>query len=132
MNIADVTFLMIVGILAILSTGAIFIWRGIIWLSFISGVMWLLLGFYFITKTQAGTELLAFQEYIQVIFLGIGLAMFFSPMWLKQAKNPNILEKDAPNDINIWGSDEKYNNEDLREFGIKPKGGTDINHEKDI
>jgi hypothetical protein len=122
MDIASVTFLIIVGILAILSTAAIFVWRGIIWLSFISGVMWLLLGFYFITQTQAGTELLAFQEYIQVIFLGIGLAMFLSPMWLKQSTNPNILEKDAPNDINIWGSDERYNNEDLREFGIKPKG----------
>ncbi len=122
MDIADLLFICAVGILAILSTVAIFVWRGIIWLAFVSGVMWLLLGFFFITRTQQGTELLAFQEYLQLIFLGVGIAMIFSPMWLKQATNPNILEKDAPNDINIWGSDEKYNNEDLREFGIKPKG----------
>ncbi len=122
MDIADLLFICVIGILAILSTVAIFVWRGIVWLSFISGVMWLLLGFFFITKTQAGTELLEFQEYVQIMFLGIGVVMFFSPMWLKQANNPNILEKDAPNDINIWGSDERYNNEDLREFGIKPKG----------
>jgi hypothetical protein len=120
MDIADLLFICCIGILAILSTVAIFVWRGIVWLSFISGVMWLLLGFFFITRTQQGTELLAFQEYIQVIFLGLGLVMFFSPMWLR-ARDMN-LEKDAPNDINIWGSDEKYNNEDLREFGIKPKG----------
>jgi hypothetical protein len=115
MDIADLLFICVVGILAILSTVAIFVWRGILWLAFISGVMWMLLGFFFMTRTQGGTELLAFQEYLQLLFVGIGVAMFFSPMWLR-AKQMDI-ERNAPNDIKIWGKDENFN-EDLREFGI--------------
>ncbi|MFA5049093.1 MAG: hypothetical protein WC516_08770 [Patescibacteria group bacterium] len=116
MAIADLLFICVIGILAILATAAIFIWRGIVWLSFVSGVMWMLLGFFFITRTQQGTELLTFQEYIQVIFLGIGIAMFFSPMWIKQKQMD--LERNSPNDVHIWGKEPE---EDLREFGIKSK-----------
>lgn len=118
MDIADLLFICVVGILAVLATAGIFVWRGVLWLAFISGAMWLLLGFFFITRTQAGTELLAFQEYIQILFLGIGVVMFFSPMWLR-AKQMDI-ERNAPNDIKIWGKDDNFN-EDLREFGIEEK-----------
>lgn len=117
MIISDLLFICVIGILAILSTAAIFVWRGIVWISFISGVMWALLGFFVIANTQEGTVLFDFQEYVQIIFLGISIAMFFSPMWLK-AKNMDI-EKNAPNDIKIWK--DRETEEDLREFGIDSK-----------
>ncbi len=115
MEIADITFLLIIGIACLAFTLFVFIWRGLVWLSIISGLMWLLLGFFFNYKTQQGTEIMLFQEYMGIIFIGIGIVMMLSFAWLK-AKNMDI-EKNAPNDINIWGKEPQ---EDLREFGIDP------------
>ena len=105
MLIADLLFICAIGILAILSTVAVFVWRGILWLGFISGAMWLLMGFFFITRTQQGVVLLEFQEYIQILFLGVGIIMFLSFAWLR-AKNMDV-EVDAPSDIDIWKENRK-------------------------
>lgn len=114
MAIADLLFICCVGILAILSTVAVFVWRGILWLGFISGAMWLLLGFFFITRTQQGTVLLEFQEYIQLLLLGVGIIMFLSFAWLR-AKNMDV-EVDPPSDIDIWKANRKAHREKIDEM----------------
>jgi energy-coupling factor transporter transmembrane protein EcfT len=103
MAIADITFLLIVLGLAVLFTVMVFIWKGTVWMSIVSAVMWFLIGFFFIMRTQEGTELLAYQEYIQLLMIGIGFVMMFSPIWLR-SKDAD-LEKNAPQDIDIWGED---------------------------
>ena len=113
----DITFMIFMGIGCIIFTLFIFIWRGIIWLSFISGAFWILYGLYFTQRTQEGVVLMQFQEYLPIMLIGIGIAMILSPMWLS-AKQMDA-EKDAPNDINVFG--ERNYEEDLSEFGIKRK-----------
>ena len=115
MAIADLLFICCIGILAILSTVAVFVWRGILWLGFISGAMWLLLGFFFVTRTQQGIVLLEFQEYIQLLFLGIGVVMFLSFAWLR-AKNSMDVEVDPPSDIDIWKENRKAHRAKINEM----------------
>jgi len=80
------------------------------------------MGFFFVYKTQEGTTIMLFQEYMGIIFIGIGIAMIFSFAWLRQKQMD--VEKNAPNDIDIFGDDIKdYNRKridsmkDDREFG---------------
>ena len=122
MAIIDITGLVVFGIGAILCTVLVFIWRGIVWLSILSGVFWLLLGFMLVQRTQEGTALIPFQEYMGMLFIGVGIVMTLSFMWLK-AKNMDV-EKNAPQDIDIYGDDIKGYNRDRidsmkedREFG---------------
>lgn len=114
----DITFMIFMGIGCIIFTLFIFIWRGIIWLSFISGAFWILYGLYFMQRTQEGVVLMQFQEYLPTMLIGVGIAMILSPMWLK-SKDTMDIESNAPNDIDIWG--EGKFDEDLSEFGIKSK-----------
>jgi hypothetical protein len=87
-----------------------------------SGVMWLLMGFFFVYKTQEGTTIMLFQEYMGMLFIGVGIVMTLSFMWLR-AKQMDA-EKNAPQDIDIFGDDIKGYNRDRidsmkedREFG---------------
>jgi hypothetical protein len=110
MAVTDLLFICAIGILAILATIAVFVWRGYVWISIVSGVLWLLLGFFFVLRTQEGTVLLEFQEYIQLLLLGIGIVMTFSFSWAK-AKNMDI-EKPPPQDIDLYGDNlQEYNRE---------------------
>lgn len=115
MAIADLLFICCIGILAILSTVAVFIWRGILWLGFVSGAMWLMLGFFFVTRTQQGTVLLEFQEYIQLLLLGVGVVMILSFAWLR-AKNNMDVEVDPPSDIDIWKANRKAHRAQINEL----------------
>jgi len=122
MAIADITFLILIGVACLSFTLFVFIWRGIIWLSIMSGVMWLLMGFFFVYKTQEGTTIMLFQEYMGMLFIGVGIVMTLSFMWLR-AKQMDA-EKNAPQDIDIFGDDIKGYNRDRidsmkedREFG---------------
>ena len=115
---ADITFLLFFGIACIFFTLCIFIWRGVLWLSFISGAMWIMFGMFFSMRTQEGETIMQFQEYMPAVLIGIGIAMILSPMWLK-SKDTMDIESNAPDDIDIWGK-ETFD-EDLREYGIRPK-----------
>jgi hypothetical protein len=100
MEFTDITFLVVVGILMLVTTIAVFIWKGLVWVSLLSAVFWFLMGFFFIQRTQDGVELLMYQEYIQLLMIAGGFAMLFSPMWLK-AKDMDL--ESTPDDINIFG-----------------------------
>lgn len=117
---SDITFLLFFGIACMFFTLCIFIWRGILWLSFISGAMWIMFGMFFNTRIQDGEYIMEFQEYMPIVLIAIGIAMILSPLWLKTSKQLD-LEKDAPDDIHIFGKDEDMWDEGLREYGIKPK-----------
>lgn len=123
---ADITFLVAVGILALIFTFIAVIWRGIIWAGIVSGIMWLLIGFFFVTRTQQGIILLEFQQYVQLILLGLGFAMLLSPFWLK-AKDMD-LESNAPDDINIWG--EKRSVEDREQMATRQQSRDRIDRMK--
>lgn len=99
----DITFLIVILSLATIFTVVVFVWKGVVWMSLISGVLWIMSGAFFMTRTQEGIVILPLQEYFQLLLIGIGIVMFFSPMWLK-AKDADI-ERNAPDDIDIW--DEK-------------------------
>jgi hypothetical protein len=114
MLISDVVFLLVVGLLILFSTTSVFIWKGLVWLSIISGVSWALMGFFLVLRTQQGEVILEFQEYIQLIAIGISLVMFFSPMWLR-AKNMDV-EMDAPSDIDIWKANRKEHRAKINEM----------------
>jgi hypothetical protein len=100
MEMTDITFLAIVGLAMIITTICVFIWKGLVWVSLLSAVFWFLMGFFFIQRTQDGVELLMYQEYIQLLMIGGGFAMLFSPMWLK-AKDMDL--ESTPDDIDIFG-----------------------------
>jgi hypothetical protein len=97
---ADITFLIFVGLGAVIFTVLVLIWKGLVWMSLICAAFWFILGFYFAQRTQEGTVLLQYQEYIQLLMLAIGFAMIFSPFWLKQ-KDMDL--EQTPDDINIFG-----------------------------
>ena len=97
---ADITFLIVILSLAVIFTICVFIWKGIIWMSLISGVLWIVAGAFFMIRVQEGVNIMMFQEYMGMLLIGIAFVMFSSPMWLK-AKNADI-EHNAPNDIDIW------------------------------
>lgn len=114
MLISDVVFLLLIGILLLFSTISVFIWKGLVWLSIISGVSWALMGFFLVLRTQQGEVILEFQEYIQLIAIGISLVMFFSPMWLR-AKNMDV-EFDPPSDTDIWKANRKEHRTKINEM----------------
>ena len=114
---ADITYLLVIGILALIFTFVCIIWRGLLIFGMLSGALWAMIGFFFVQRTQEGVVIMLYQEYFQLLMIGLAVAMFFSPLWLR-AKNMDI-ERNAPNDINIFG--ERDNQEDLSEFGIRPK-----------
>jgi hypothetical protein len=115
---ADITYLLVIGILALIFTFVCIIWRGLIVFGMLSGAMWAMVAFFFVQRTQEGVVIMEFQEYFQLLMLGLSIAMFFSPLWLK-AKSMT-LEDNAPDDINIWGKEDKWE-EDLSEYGIHKK-----------
>jgi len=112
--IQDVAFLLLIGILILFSTISVFIWKGLVWLSIISGVSWALMGFFLVLRTSQGEVILEFQEYVQLIAIGISLVMFFSPMWLS-ARNMNV-EADPPSDIDIWKANRKAHRAQINEL----------------
>jgi hypothetical protein len=73
-----------------------------------------MLGFFFVTRTQQGTVLLEFQEYIQLLLLGVGVVMILSFAWLR-AKNMDV-ELDAPSDIDIWKANRKEHRAKINEM----------------
>ncbi len=97
---ADITFLIVILSLAVIFTICVFIWKGIIWMSLISGVLWIVAGAFFMIRVQEGVNIMMFQEYMGMLLIGIAFVMFFSPMWLR-AKSDDI-ERNAPDDIDIW------------------------------
>ena len=123
MLLTDLVFLTVVGLLALIFAFIAIIWRGIIWAGILSGVMWLLLGFFFVIRTQQGVVIMEFQNYIQLIFLGVGLAMLLSPFWLK-AKNMD-LEANAPDDLNIWGDKKSREDKELEETRGRSRANID-------
>lgn len=98
MAVTDITFLIFMGVGILAFTPMSFIWRGIIWLPWISGIFWLLLGIW--CRVTPDVTFM-FQREIGVLFIGIFLAMMFAPFYMK-AKDADVIE-DAPDDIDIWG-----------------------------
>jgi len=120
----DITFLIVILSLAVIFTICVFIWKGIVWMSLISGLLWVVAGAFFMVRVQEGVDIMMFQEYMGVLLIGIAIVMFFSPMWLK-AKDADI-EHNAPDDIDIW--DERAMERHLeskkeREKRLSNKGG---------
>ena len=97
MAITDITFLLVIGIGILAFTAMAFIWKGIVWLSWISAIFWLLLGIW--CRVTPDVTFM-FQREIGILFIGIFLAMIFAPFYMK-AKDAEVLD-DAPDDIDIW------------------------------
>ncbi len=123
MLLTDLVFMVVVGLLALIFAFIVIIWRGIVWAGILSGVMWLLLGFFFVLRTQNGVVIMEFQNYIQLIFLGLGFAMLLSPFWLK-AKNMD-LESNAPDDLNIWGDKKGIEDKELEDTRKRSRDNID-------
>jgi len=112
--IADIVFLLIIGIGCLAVTGCLLIWRGVIWLSFLSGVLWFLFGGFFLLRTQEGVVIMEFQEYMGMLLVGVSIALFLSPLWLR-ARNMDA-EIDPPSDIDIWKANRKEHRAKINEM----------------
>lgn len=102
MLIEDTVFLLIFGIGILAFSAMSLIWKGVLFFPLINAIFWILFG---IWCRQSLDVNFMFQREIGVIFIGIGVAWFWAPWWLK-AKDANIAEDNAPDDIDVWG--EKY------------------------
>ena len=97
MAVENIVFLCVVGIGILAFTFMAFHWKGIIWLSILAAIFWLIFGIWCI---QSPEETFMFKRPLGVLFIGIAIAMFFAPFWLR-AKQMDI-ETDSPDDIDIW------------------------------
>ena len=97
MLLTDITFLIVFGVGILAFTTMFFIWRGIFWLAWIAAVFWLLFGLWCRTALN---ENFMFMREIGVIFIGIAIAMFFAPFWIRARTSE--LEVAPPEDIDIW------------------------------
>ena len=97
MLLTDITFLIIFGCGILAFTIMFFIWRGIFWLAWISAIFWLLFGLW---CRQTLDTTFMFQRELGILFIGIAIAMFFAPFWIRARTSE--LEVAPPDDIDIW------------------------------
>ena len=97
MAIESIVFLCVVGIGLLAFTIMFFVWQGIYWLAWISGIFWFIFG---IWCRQAVDVSFMFMRELGILFLIIGITMFLAPFWIR-AKDAD-LETAPPNDIDLW------------------------------
>jgi hypothetical protein len=102
MPMTDIMFCAIVIPLAILSTVATFVWKGLKWIAFVAAILWLLVGVFTITNIGV----FAYQGYLSLIFFGLAVAMLFMPWAIKEG---SIEEPDDVEMGSVWDEeDETY------------------------
>ena len=86
MLLSDITFLIIIPLLALIFLVLGMIYKGVIWFSIISAVGWFLFGFFCIVRDQAGVELFMWQRELGIFLVMVGIAVFLMPWWVKEKK----------------------------------------------
>jgi len=102
MLITDVTFLLVFGIGILAFSIFSIIWKGILFFPILAAIFWILFG---VWCRQAVDVNFMFMREIGVIFIGVGIAWFWAPWWLK-AKDVSV-EENAPDDIDVWGEQQQ-------------------------
>jgi len=97
MEVADITFMAFMGVGILAFTTMAFAWRGIVWLSWLAAIFWLLLGVWCRVNINV---CFMFQREIGILFMGIFLAMMFAPFYMK-TKDVDIMDNPT-DDIDIW------------------------------
>ena len=97
MMVENIVFLCVIGIGILAFTFMSFHWKGILFLPILAAIFWLLFGLWAI---QSPEQSFMFKRELGVLFIGIAIAMFFAPFWIR-AKDAD-LEKAPPDDIDIW------------------------------
>ena len=93
MDLINVYFVFIFLTLSILFTVGAFIFRGMWWIAVVGGLLWMLLGLGSIMYA----EVFYFQRVLSVVFIVVGIAVMFSPIWYKKKEEKTgaeILEDD--------------------------------------
>ena len=96
MLLTDITFLIIIPIMALIFLVLGMIYKGVIWFSIISAVGWLLFGFFCIVRDQAGVELFMWQRELGLFLVMVGIAVFLMPWWNREKKTDVIESLDEP------------------------------------
>ena len=101
MLLSDITFLLIFMPAALILTILQFVWRGIWIFGVTGGLFWILIGFFCMSRDNSGVTLFLYQRELVYLFIFLGLAITLSPYFVR-AKDADIAETDAPDDIDIW------------------------------
>lgn len=119
MAVSDTTFLIVFGSGMLAFSVMSLLWRGVLFFPLVNAVFWILFG---IWCRICPTENFMFMREIGVIFIGCGIAWLWGPWWLK-AKDQDIAEMDAPDDIKVWeDSQQRHRDRVDRHKGIRRRG----------
>ena len=94
----DLYFVAIVLQLAVGFAIAFFVLRGLWWLAIVSGLAWILLGL----GSMFRTEIFYFQRTLAIVFIVIGIGMFFMPAWYKRREQKTGAESLEEDDLQSW------------------------------
>ena len=89
----DLNFVVLLLQMAVGFAIAFFLLKGLWWLAVVSGLCWVLLGL----GSMFRTEIFYFQRTLAIVFIVIGIGMFFMPAWFKrreQKTGAEITEED--------------------------------------
>jgi len=86
MLLTDITFLIIIPLMALIFLVLGMIYKGVIWFAIISAVAWFLFGVFCINRDQYGVELFMFQREIGALLIAVSIAIFLMPWWNKEKK----------------------------------------------
>ena len=92
MILADLLAHFVLMILALIFLGLAFAFRGMWWWSIISGLLWILFG---ISNISLVTQYFPFQRELAVVWIVIGIAIFWMPAWYKQKGQQKTLQEIA-------------------------------------
>ena len=95
--------LIVLPIGALIFLGLALYLRGQWWWSLLSGLLWFLFGFYSIQSTA----IFYYQREIAVVWIVIGIAVFWMPAYYKKSKEPKTLQEMAAAADNEGEEDEE-------------------------
>ena len=90
MLLTDVYFFFSVLGLAILLSIAAFYWKQLWWLGLTGGFFWIMLGLWGIGS--ADNPVISNQRYLAVVFMVIGIGIFWLPFYINSRENKSIVE----------------------------------------
>lgn len=119
----DLYFVAIVLQLAVGFSIAFFFLKGLWWLAVVAGLCWILLGLGSMTRT----EIFYYQRTLAIVFIVIGIGMFFMPAWYKrreQKSGAEVLEESDGGHYNEMDSDLDYLNSESNGYRGRKKVAT--------
>ena len=96
MLLSDITFLILIPLMALIFLVLGMLYKGVIWFSIISAVGWILFGFFCIVRDQSGVELFMWQRELGLFLVMVGIAVFLMPWWNREKKSDVIESLDKP------------------------------------